>query len=206
MLIEQFEGNCPRCQTSQLFTYYQSVNVTLYPETKEKVLSGEIFLHTCNTCNKTLELPIGFLYHDMEINLMIWLAMSEEELESVENNKKIINLGKGLRKIGYINRTVLGFNALLEKIFVFDSGLNDLVVDEIKNKVESSMRVFFAEKGEERDFEVFFKKLNIEEGNSSISFVIITETEENLSIKFDINMLDEAQRARLFDLDELREN
>ena len=38
---------CPKCGTSGDFTAWDSINVDLMPEMKEKVMSGEIFRWTC---------------------------------------------------------------------------------------------------------------------------------------------------------------
>ena len=45
---------CTNCHVESDFKMYKSVNVSLDPELKDKVISGEIFKWTCPNCGETL--------------------------------------------------------------------------------------------------------------------------------------------------------
>ncbi|MCB9033460.1 MAG: hypothetical protein H6553_06465 [Chitinophagales bacterium] len=45
---------CPTCNTKQQLNYYQSVNITLQPELKQKVLDHQLNLQRCSHCNNQI--------------------------------------------------------------------------------------------------------------------------------------------------------
>ena len=57
---------CPDCGLEQKITICPSVNVTIDPEMREKVLSGEIFQFTCDKCGCTGYAGYPFVYEDKE--------------------------------------------------------------------------------------------------------------------------------------------
>ena len=71
---------CPSCHHEGDFELWDSINTTLDPEMKEKVLNQSIFLYTCPSCGKTFRLDYSTLYHQMEDLIMIYLV-SESEVE-----------------------------------------------------------------------------------------------------------------------------
>jgi TPR repeat protein len=117
---------------------YQGVNVTVDPELKEKVLSGELFLFTCPHCGKKANLAMPLVYHDMERQVLIQLCHSEEEAKKYCLHDDDRDAMSEMAKEGYSFRVVVGLNALKEKILVFDAGLNDIVVELFKSIMLSS--------------------------------------------------------------------
>ena len=57
---------CPTCRNKGDFKMYDSVNVSLDPALREKVLSGEIFEWSCPQCGKAFSIRHDLLYHDMD--------------------------------------------------------------------------------------------------------------------------------------------
>lgn len=80
--------NCEHCGGEYEFTWYRSINVSLDPELKEKVISGEIFKTKCPHCGKDSYMLFPFLYHDMEKNFMIYVDTKERLEQGVEAHKK----------------------------------------------------------------------------------------------------------------------
>lgn len=109
---------CKKCGNSHDFEFTQSVNVAESPELKDKILSGEFFTWTCVECGTKNLINYPFLYHDSDSSLMI--------LETSTNIKS-----EGLPE-GYTGRIVRSFGDLIEKIKIFDSGLDDIIIEMCK--------------------------------------------------------------------------
>ncbi len=80
---------------------WNSINVTLDPKMKEKVMDGSLFLWTCSKCGTTFRVPYPFLYHDMEHRFMVEFFPEKNSLVALaefirvkENNldMKVINV------------------------------------------------------------------------------------------------------------------
>jgi hypothetical protein len=103
------------------------VNVTLDPDLKEKLFSRELFETTCLECGETTSLFYPLLYHDQDAQVMIWLVPPDEggdpRLDPVTMNAQAHLFP------GYRLRLVASVNELLEKIMLFEQGLDDRVVE-----------------------------------------------------------------------------
>lgn len=126
---------CPKCGQEGDFTVWSSINTMLDPEMKEKVKTREAFNFHCVACGNNTNVNYDCLYHQMEDEMMIYYASSPEETEKVYNmfrgeNKVSEVLGKIQNK--YLYRIVHSQNELREKIFIFDAGLDDRVIEIIK--------------------------------------------------------------------------
>lgn len=118
--------NCPRCHKDSEFKMYETVNVDLDNSLREKVLSGEFFNWECPHCGVKLIVQYDFLYHDMSNKFMIYFSPNNCN----ETNAYINNMLKkypGMRKSTY--RSVDNYNQLIEKIQIFESGLDDIIVE-----------------------------------------------------------------------------
>lgn len=60
-----YELQCPHCGNTQETIVWQSLNVTLDPELKQKLLAAEINLFKCKKCHKKTFINAPLLYHDM---------------------------------------------------------------------------------------------------------------------------------------------
>ena len=116
---------CPTCGNKGDLKMYDSVNVSLDPTLREKVLSGDIFEWSCPQCEKTFSIRHDLLYHDMDKDFQIYYSPN-----NCSGINKMINdmLTKypGMRKLC---RTVDSLNALREKIYIFEEGLNDIAIE-----------------------------------------------------------------------------
>ena len=68
---------CPKCGHKGEFKMYNSVNVTLNPKLKDRVLNGDIFDWTCPKCGESLSVRYNLLYHDMENKFQIYYSPTE---------------------------------------------------------------------------------------------------------------------------------
>ena len=116
---------CPMCGELSRAEIYTSVNSTLSKELRNRVLSGELFSWTCPSCNYHARLTYPILYNDMKNRFMVYLIpkidryqLCDKELEAKYSNLRNIN-----------KRIVPNFNTFKEKIFIFESGLDDMAVE-----------------------------------------------------------------------------
>ena len=60
------EIDCPKCDRKQTETVWNTINVTLNPELKEKLFQGEINKSRCKNCGNEAFISLPLLYHDMD--------------------------------------------------------------------------------------------------------------------------------------------
>ena len=128
---------CPKCGKSSDFRIWESINTTLDPEMKEKVKDRSAFLFTCPHCGEQNYVDYGFLYHQMEDTIMIAYSNSDENEEEMyhlftEEMDTPLGLDNIFLKDEYLLRIVRSLNALREKIYIFDDGLDDRIVEMYK--------------------------------------------------------------------------
>lgn len=75
---------CPHCGKSAAQTVWDSVNVTLEPDVKERILAGHFFEFFCLDCGYHAPLLHPCLYHDMEQKLLIWYLPDGLEPEQAQ--------------------------------------------------------------------------------------------------------------------------
>ena len=113
---------CPMCGELSKAVVYTSVNATVDKEQRERVLDGGLFAWKCPSCGYSARLTYPILYNDMKNRFMIYLIpkidryqLCDKELEEKYSNLRNIN-----------KRVVADFNSFKEKIFIFESGLDDM--------------------------------------------------------------------------------
>ena len=105
---------CSKCSKEFNSSQLRSVNVAEHPELKGKIMDGTFFLHKCPYCG-SLELDGGdFLYHDPAAHILIALYSRDLSSEGLE---------------GYTCRLVSSVGDLMEKIKIYDAGLNDIAME-----------------------------------------------------------------------------
>ena len=123
---------CPDCGKEADFTLWRSINTMLDPEMKEKVRTREAFSFRCPECGKVVNVDYGFLYHQMEDEMMIYYVSGEEDVEQVydmfRGNSKMAEITEEMPS-NYLYRIVRSQNDLREKLAIFDAGLDDRVIE-----------------------------------------------------------------------------
>ncbi len=121
---------CPKCGYEQDFTVWNSVNVTLDPNAKERIKSGEMFRFECENCAHSSSVSYVCLYHDMDKGIMIYLLPGLEEKDKDAIDRQYIEFS-GLTggDKPYISRSVADVNELREKVLIFDDGLDDRIIE-----------------------------------------------------------------------------
>ena len=143
---------CPHCHTKIDVKIWDSINVDLNPELREKIFSYELFLHKCEHCKKVAPLRYNTIYHDMKCKFMLFFVFSEEDDEF--NYNELQHMENQFRRVmkGYTFRIVYGLSELKEKILILEHGLNDIAVERQKFCIAHLIHPTIAEKGYELHF------------------------------------------------------
>jgi len=126
---------CPSCHAQGEFTVYKSINTKESPALKEKVRDGSLFQFTCPACGAKTTVDYPFLYHQPEDHYMINYGKLEDGAKALEMLR-----GKGVALKDwaaemekttrpYVLRAVDDRLAFREKLFIFDAGLDDRLVE-----------------------------------------------------------------------------
>lgn len=120
---KNIEFKCPECHESFYADIYPSINVQMDEGLKNKVLSGQLFDFECTHCHSTFHVPYPVLYHDMEKKLLIQftqeadLSKTKEVLDRVEKRED------------YTIRIVDSYRNWIEKILIYENGLDDRIME-----------------------------------------------------------------------------
>ena len=111
----------------------EAVNAAENPAFKEKIASGDAFVHSCPHCGAVNLVRFRLLYHDPAQRLMIWLipedSLTPEDRTKLERSMEGLwaSLREGLQD--YTFRRVADPGALIEKVRIFDCGLDDAAME-----------------------------------------------------------------------------
>lgn len=120
---------CPKCGAQGEFTAWDSVNVDIMPEMKEKVISGELFRWACPVCGESFTVPYPMLYHDMTKQIMVYHLLRRGN----PSDSRVVNmLGRSGLMANYTLRSAYSLDDFREKIAQMDSGLDDRVLEFLK--------------------------------------------------------------------------
>lgn len=126
---------CPKCNETTQTEIYTSINAFNDPELREKALDESLFKWRCESCGHEARLTYPVLYNDMKNRFMVYLIprierfqLADRELEEEFDNLKNIN-----------KRLVPDFNTFKEKVFIFESGLDDMAVEVTKLAISETV-------------------------------------------------------------------
>lgn len=165
---------CPQCGQMSDVTVWNSITAADSPDLKKDLLEGRVNIFCCPSCSHRALMPTPMLYHDETEKLIISFSPTNDPVlkqQLFENVKKSASESGELEKLsGYNLRFVTDYNELLEKLLIFDNGLNDKAVEVIKLMILSQD----IEKSEQRVCR--FGKLE----NGSLEFMIHDTAENNI--------------------------
>lgn len=119
------KARCAKCGKVSEIQALRSVNVQENPELKEDVCSGRIFVWNCADCGTPNLAKWPFLYHDPAQKLLVWLSDGRAETEK----EMIATIAAEEGISDYIARIVDTPGDLIEKISIFDAGLDDISME-----------------------------------------------------------------------------
>ena len=116
---------CPNCNEISSAHLYISINATKDPQFREALLNEELLKFKCENCGHEGRYTYPILYNDMQRRFMIYLIpqIDRFQLEDRSLEDDYRNL-KGITK-----RIAPDFNSFKEKIFIFESGLDDMAIE-----------------------------------------------------------------------------
>jgi hypothetical protein len=135
---------CPYCGAPGEYTLWDSVNVDLDSDLRDKIFSEDLFLWKCPQCGKEIHIPFGTLYHDMKNKFMLMYEYYDPDEGKYEPMK--ISAPLELSK-DYTMRVVYGLMNLKEKIVILEHGLNDIAIEHMKYMISHLTCPEISEKG-----------------------------------------------------------
>ena len=164
-------ATCSSCGEKHEITYYSGINTAEDPELKARVKDGSLFLWECPHCGKTNLSVSQTIYHDPEEKLMIWLLpeglVPEDKVRAVEASLE--SAAETLE--GYSFRRVGDVGSLIEKVNIFDAGLDDTVMEMVKYVTKMEL----AEKGGKPLSDTPFKFYRMEGPDNELTFTFPSE-------------------------------
>jgi hypothetical protein len=108
---------CPACNTEGSYTVWDSVNVTLDPELKSKVMDGSLFTWVCPNCKKSFKAPYSFLYHDMTHDFMVYFESEKSHIIPFAAYIRIMENGLDMNAIATITAEFRDENPQMDILF-----------------------------------------------------------------------------------------
>lgn len=169
------ELECPFCKEKGNYLLWDSINVTVDPQIKEKALNLSLFDYKCEKCNSISRVNHDSLYHDMDNKFMVYLLedQSEEAVKKLNEAMIVSSL--------YRFRLVDNHNQLKEKIHILENNLNDATIELIKSQIIKD----FTQEEKANMLGIYF----LEKQEDGLVFIVINK-ESNKSIKLPINFYD----------------
>lgn len=127
--VSRIDIDCPECGVESTYDIYNSVNVTLDPALKSKILDGLLFDMICPKCAQHFGIDSDLLYHDMGKRLCVWLKIPDD------SGIPVLEPGTdGLAQLigDYTTRVVTSHNELVERIRLIEDGHDDVTVEIVK--------------------------------------------------------------------------
>lgn len=126
---------CPMCGELGKAEIYTSVNIVKNKSCRGRVLDGSLFAWTCPSCGYNARLTYPILYNDMKNRFMVYLIPKIDRFQLWD--KELEDKYSNLRNIS--KRVVSDFNSFKEKIFIFESRLDDMAVELTKVAISQTV-------------------------------------------------------------------
>lgn len=119
---------CSGCGASHSVNVYPLINVSVNPDLKTKVMDGSLFVWECPDCSRMNLARYTTLYHDPDQKLLILLSDGNPD-----NEQALVKaFSEAGETDGYTARLVNETGALIEKVKIFEAGLDDRVIEMCK--------------------------------------------------------------------------
>lgn len=158
---------CPECHKAGEFERWDSINIDLDLELREKLFSGEIFTYRCPRCGHEMRLPSPILYHNMALKIMIFF----EPFVPENGPEDFIEVPEGVENIWeeFTIRKVYGYYEFLEKISILERGLRDFAMERTKYMISH----FIVPEWAEQNAHIFFMGVSAETEESPYGEMVI---------------------------------
>lgn len=127
---------CPQCGQMSEITVWNMITVDDSADLKQDLLSGRVNMFHCPSCSHTALMPTPMLYQDDKKRLLISFSPCSDPILKAQLYDNVCKSSKESDELekfeGYNLRFVTDYNELLEKILIFDNGLNDKTIEVLK--------------------------------------------------------------------------
>lgn len=118
---------CPKCEKDYEVITWDSINVQLDPDLREKLFHNEVFKFECPHCHSVYQIVYPCLYHNPEEKFIVWLVD-----DKIENDLKIKPEVPFSFANGYTYRYCKKIMEFVEKIRIFEDGFDDRIIEMAK--------------------------------------------------------------------------
>ena len=131
---------CPKCQREQDLDLYESINVITDPGLKTQLMTAKLNTVSCEQCKASFRIDKPLLYHDPSRKLMIyWIPTKDNEIavgqkkftECLSQLNTLLPQGLETPEV----HLVFSRTELVERIFLFEAGLNERIIEYIKHMI-----------------------------------------------------------------------
>lgn len=135
--MRKIKIKCPKCGMKSPFMLWESINTVLNTQMKAAVRDGSVFCFECPKCGHKVNVNYEMVYHQMEDQIMICCVfdntagLATRLFSSGDEDIAFMDL----KLEGYIHRIVTNQKELIEKLAIFDAGLDDRIIELYKIKV-----------------------------------------------------------------------
>lgn len=119
---------CPHCSAKSLVNMWGSINPAENPELREKIMQQNLFDWCCPECKKHAQVLYPCVYHDTQNDFIIYFipkSISKEVRDSILSSEHS-DLSS------FKKRAVFSLNEFIEKILIFESGMDDKAIELMK--------------------------------------------------------------------------
>ena len=153
---------CPDCHKDGEFRQYETINITENPNLRNDIMTRQIFSYTCPHCGETIIVSYDCIYLDTENKHCI--ALISNEIPALINSISVQD---------YAIRIVSNINDFIEKIALFEDGIDDRVCELCKLFLEES----YEEQNNAELLAAYYSGRDIE--NENIHFYLIGDDAGN---------------------------
>ncbi len=116
---------CPKCGNIKENTLLCSVNASSLNDAHKQIFEDKFFEWTCEKCGETRQLLHPLLYNDIKRRTMVYYIPNVDRRQLVDDR-----LETEFSELSDVKKRVVPtVNALKEKLYIFDLGLNDMAVE-----------------------------------------------------------------------------
>lgn len=127
---------CGRCKTPFIAAYRKSVNLTDNHSIKYAIENGSYFRFTCPHCKNSATFGFRMMVYDVMKRYFIRSFDNLQSMLSVHKNRSTLQgsqWGFPDEFLPFVrHRLVLGHQGLIEKVSIFDEGLDDYTIESLK--------------------------------------------------------------------------
>lgn len=149
---------CLKCGKTTEVKLSTSINAAEDLNMRRELLSGRLFSFKCSACGYTGKLFYPVLYNDPKNKFMVYLIPDVDRFQIADKDiEKDFDGGvDNVRK-----RIVPDFNSFLEKIYIFECGLDDMAVEITKLAISNTVaKKFDLEKVEDGYLSMYDRESN----------------------------------------------